>query len=273
MGLISRIKTWIDGDTLTHTDQNAEFDNILNNLDPDGIEDASADASAMNTTVDPYPSLVASLATDLRGELQRLRYMIKQMSGQSQWYVDAGVTIPRGWYSKLICKTNASNPTYQIDIDADSVVLENSAGALYQATSVNLTVDIATSGANGLDTGAEAGSTWYYGWVIYNPSTATIAGLLSVSTTLAAITLPSGYTYGKLVTSVYNASTSNFTAYNQEGNYIEYTADPSLALTDGSATSFTDVDCSGTVSTIGYKIYFSVNVVVGRARLLDVYEC
>ena len=86
-GTFSRIKTWI-AEVLTASDLNAEFDNIINNLDPDGIDDASATAGAMQAVADPYPASVESLATNLRGEHQRLRYLIKQITGEAQWYID-----------------------------------------------------------------------------------------------------------------------------------------------------------------------------------------
>jgi hypothetical protein len=89
----SRVKTWIAGETLTASDLNAEFDNILNNFDPDGMDDASANATAMQATADPYPGATESLATDLRGEIQRLRYLIKQITGESQWYIDPDNTV------------------------------------------------------------------------------------------------------------------------------------------------------------------------------------
>ena len=65
-------------------------------------------------------------------------------------------------------------------------MLQDSSGVPYRATAVNLTVDITVSGVNGLDTGSEAASTWYYIWVIYNGTT--VAGLLSTSAT--APTMP-----------------------------------------------------------------------------------
>jgi len=92
-GTFSRVKTWGSGDTLTAADLNAEFDNVLNNSDPDGIDDASANATAMQATADPYPAASESLATDLRGELQRIRYIIKQITGEANWYVDPDTTI------------------------------------------------------------------------------------------------------------------------------------------------------------------------------------
>lgn len=87
-GTFARVKTWSTGDVLNASDLNAEFDNLLNNLDPDGIDDASADATAMQATADPYPGGTASLATDIRGEIQRLRYLIYQITGETYWYID-----------------------------------------------------------------------------------------------------------------------------------------------------------------------------------------
>lgn len=84
----SRIKTWIAGETLTASDLNAEYDNILNNLDPDGIDDASANNTAMQATRNPYPGDTISLATDLREEFQGLRFLAKQITGETQWYID-----------------------------------------------------------------------------------------------------------------------------------------------------------------------------------------
>jgi len=91
-GTFSRIKTWI-AEVLTASDLNAEFDNIINNLDPDGIDDASATEGAMQAVADPYPASVSSLATNLRGEFQRLRYLIKQITGEAQWYIDPDVSL------------------------------------------------------------------------------------------------------------------------------------------------------------------------------------
>jgi len=55
---------------------------------PDSVDDNSANAAAMQATADPYPAGVVSLATSLTGELQRLRYLIKQITGEAYWYVD-----------------------------------------------------------------------------------------------------------------------------------------------------------------------------------------
>lgn len=103
-----------------------------------------------------------------------------------------------------------------VDIDADELILKDAAGVAFLASSVDLTAAITTAGANGLDTGAEAASTWYYAWVIYKPSTGTTAALLSVSST--APTLPTDYTFKALVGCVRNDASSNFIAFYQNGN-------------------------------------------------------
>lgn len=87
----SRIKTWNTGDSFTASDINSEFDNILNNFNPDGMDDTSENASAMQSTSDPYPGDSISLPTDLTGEIKRLRYMIRQITGETYWYIDPDI--------------------------------------------------------------------------------------------------------------------------------------------------------------------------------------
>lgn len=89
----SRTKNWSTGETLTASDLNGEFDNILNNLDPSGVDDQSSSIAAMKATADPYPGNVESQATDLAGELQRIRFLLKQITGETQWYIDPDSTL------------------------------------------------------------------------------------------------------------------------------------------------------------------------------------
>jgi len=86
MALISRIKVWSDDEDVTASDLNDEFDNILDNLIPTLIEDFSANASQMKSTVDPGEVGTESLATTLAGELQRLRFIIAEITGEDEWY-------------------------------------------------------------------------------------------------------------------------------------------------------------------------------------------
>lgn len=345
----NRIKTWVS-EVLETSDLNAEFDNILTNLTPAGMDDASANAAAMQATEDPYPADSESLATNLTGEIKRLRYLIKQITGESEWYIDPDtdlasiiggqmtlvtktatytataadgiilvsassgaktITLPpianvatgkayaikkidtstnavtvdgdgtetidgfvsrflrnqndyiwvyndsANWvilgssipkrtpiHKNLIVRVNLTNPTYQVDIDADILDVEDAAYNLYRLQSANLTIDITASGANGLDTGAEAGNTTYAIWAIYNLTTNTVTGLLSTSFTLGGLTLPSGYTFGRLVGFVRNDGSSNFIPFIQHENRLLFDdpVDDTQALTAGSDLTFTDVD-------------------------------
>ena len=140
----------------------------------------------------------------------------------------------------LKVKVNATNPTYQIDIDADTLQVDE-----YSLASINLTVDITQSGVNGLDTGAEAANTWYALLVIYNPTTKAIAGLFTISP--SSPTLPAGYTKYRRVGWVRNDASSNFLKFYHNGDWWYWDIHHNVLTTQSAATSWTDVDCSSYV--------------------------
>lgn len=84
--LFSRVKTWVTTEDVTHSDLNAEFDNILNNLTAANVDDFSANASQMQTTADPGEVGSESLATSVAGEISRLRHLIREITGEDEWY-------------------------------------------------------------------------------------------------------------------------------------------------------------------------------------------
>jgi hypothetical protein len=75
-----------------------------------------------------------------------------------------------------------------------------------------------TTGANALDTGTVAASTWYAVWAIYNETT--VAGLLSLSAT--APTMPSGYTHKGRIGWVRTDASSNLLRTIQYGTQAQY---------------------------------------------------
>ena len=93
--------------------------------------------------------------------------------------------------------------TETLDIDIDEIILEKADGRQVLASSVNVTVDITASGANGLDTGSEANSTWYHLWIIAKED-GTVAGLMSTASDGGSITLPTDYVYYGYVGANYN---------------------------------------------------------------------
>jgi hypothetical protein len=87
MATFSRLKIWVSNEVLTAADLNGEFDNIINNMTPTGIESISDTIPNMQQTVDPGGVGTESQATTMAGELQRLRFALKRIAGGAQWYV------------------------------------------------------------------------------------------------------------------------------------------------------------------------------------------
>lgn len=123
----ARIKAWINGEVLTHTDLNAEFTNILDNLTPAGVDDASTNLAAMQTTTDPFPASSESLPTSAAGEIERIRYQIKTQFGLSQWYHDT--TIPYETFLTTISGYRRPRITW---VSVTTVDVENNTGTLNQ---------------------------------------------------------------------------------------------------------------------------------------------
>lgn len=109
MGLLSRVKTWITGEVLTASDLNGEFNNILNNLDPSKVDDASSDLAAMQSVVDPGEAASESQATSLQGEIERLRFALKEHSGKTYWYESPAASLADVATNTSAIATNTSN--------------------------------------------------------------------------------------------------------------------------------------------------------------------
>jgi hypothetical protein len=153
---------------------------------------------------------------------------------------------PGGSYGALTVNVNASTPLSKVDVTATDLVLKDSGGVPVTVQAALTGIDITVSGANGLDTGAEAGSTWYYIWVIYNGTT--VSGLLSVSAT--APTLPGGYTYKALVGAVRNGppggTATDFWAFYQSGNQV-WTNEGVVFTATAGVTAYTALNLAGFV--------------------------
>jgi hypothetical protein len=82
----SRVKSWISLENLTNEDLNAELDNVLNNLDPSGVDDYSSSVAQMQLQTDPGAQGSESQATSLAGELERIRFVLDRIIGETYWY-------------------------------------------------------------------------------------------------------------------------------------------------------------------------------------------
>ena len=100
-------------------------------------------------------------------------------------------------------------------ITADYITLYNSLGQGIVKTIPNtapLIANLEYRGAGGLDSGYRANGSWYYVYLIWNPTNNQLAALFSLSKT--APTLPTGYTFSRRVYVAYfdnNHFGSNYT--------------------------------------------------------------
>lgn len=125
-------------------------------------------------------------------------YLVLVCDG-TKWFIDSERKTPSpvGKWKNLHAKSSATS-NQQIDIECDAAVLEAVAGGHFLLhTGIDVTIDLSTSGANGLDTGSLAANTAYHLYLISNGST--LAGIASTSSGLSGVTMPSGYTWGLLV--------------------------------------------------------------------------
>lgn len=155
-----------------------------------------------------------------------------------------------GLFSNL--KASATGLSAVVTITADELIVKN--GTSYKTlTSVSVTPSLAASGVNGLDTGASAINTWYAAFVIWNPTTLAIAGLLSLSAT--APTMPSGYTHKARIGWVRSDGTANKypLSFTQKGKSVT----PLLGSANLAAPLLLS---SGTVGTFNSSTYTPVAV-------------
>lgn len=134
-----------------------------------------------------------------------------------------------GCANGLTILNNAGTPTTRIDVATTGrSILENTDGGTISVAPFSATIDAATNGVNGLDTGGLANSTWYYEWIISNGITT--AALLSTSST--APTMPGGYTFKLRVGAIRTNASAQFLRKNQRGNRASYRTASGTTLTN-----------------------------------------
>ncbi len=158
--------------------------------------------------------------------------------------------LPKSFVEGLSISPNSATPASKVDILSGKCC--NDTGSDDILISATKTVDMAVSGLNGLDTGAEAADTWYAIHLVGDASGINpVGGLFSLSPT--APTLPGGYDIFRRIGWVRNDATSDFLKFTQSGKgstrtiwYDVKRADVKV-LSGGTATTFTVVDCSAFV--------------------------
>jgi hypothetical protein len=132
--------------------------------------------------------------------------------------IRTSTTMVWGDFRELVVEYASANT---VTISAHELVVKSSDGTAYLLSSVSETADITVSGAGGLDTGVELANSFYYIYVIYNPTTGDVSSLLSLNRGAPYMgpTLPSGYTHYALVGIARN-SAGNFLNFRQRGRNV-----------------------------------------------------
>jgi len=120
--------------------------------------------------------------------------------------------------SGLVMTNNSGTPNTIWDVTATRAVMADTSNLSVIATSVSLSINAGTTGANGLDAGSLANNTWYYAYAISDGST--IAGLLSASAT--SPTMPGSYTYKVLLGAIKTGGSATFLRIIQRGRLSQY---------------------------------------------------
>ena len=74
------------GTTLTASIYNTDHQNHIDNYVPSQMDDYSTNAAEMQTTTNPGENGSESLATTMAGELERLRFILAELTAGTQWY-------------------------------------------------------------------------------------------------------------------------------------------------------------------------------------------
>ncbi len=148
------------GLTLTANIYNTDHVNHITNHNTTMIDDYSTNVAQMQSTDDPYPASTESLATSLSGEIEQLRYVIKQITGKAQWYIDpdtvAGIVNYRsGFNCKWASTTTITVEGGVIDVDGTTIT---------KTSDTTLTLGTASDWVD--DTSDQAVST--YGYIYIN---------------------------------------------------------------------------------------------------------
>lgn len=105
----SRLHTWALDEVIRSADLNAEFNNILNNLNPAGLDGYSDNTATMQIQTSPGGVGTESLATSLAGEIERLRFVIARIAGTTYWY-----STPASSIASLVAALGTGLPSFRI---------------------------------------------------------------------------------------------------------------------------------------------------------------
>lgn len=188
-------------------------------------------------------------------------------------------TLRRGDISGLILSNNGTDALNDIDISAGQAADSTNAVTMDLTSGITKRLDASWAvGTNqgGLDTGAEAISTWYHVWLIRRSDTGVVDALFSTSA--SSPTMPTNYDQKRLIGSVYNDASSNITAfhsYETEGGGIEVLWDsPTLDVNlSNTLTTTARTDVVKVPTGYSVKAMLNINLVDASASSIVYLSC
>lgn len=208
------------------------------------IAKAVTDASTTTLTIYPFGSRAPIISNPIK---------VNGISFDASTDVDLITSIQSFKNLKVQVTSNTA-----ATITADTIALLNAANQTKVLSNINLTLATGTVGANGLDTGALAASSWYYLYAIHNPTTNTTACLMSLSATTP--TLPSGYTYFARIGAIRCDASKYLMRTLQYGRKVQYVVTPSTntanfpLMASGTSSSYSAISVSNFVPPTASEI-------------------
>ena len=128
-------KSWSTGDSLTASDLTTSFSQFVStNAVASCLNTMSANATAMQASTSPGASGTESLASDLDGEIKRLRYALAAVCGTTYWYTQTeNCTLS----ARKLVSTMGTITTSKPNLDA--TVTWNDGAVTFTALKLNVT--------------------------------------------------------------------------------------------------------------------------------------
>jgi hypothetical protein len=223
-----------------------------------GVPATILDADFMNMLMMELTNVVtAGGLTPSKTTYTQVVSAIKALIAQPQTNLVSGVV---GQARNLVMNVAAASAT--ATLTADEIVVETALGGLrYCLASFNKTINLATTGAGGMDTGTATANGWLGVYAIYNPTTQTAAllGTMEGGSALPMIyggaNMPAGYTASaRLAVVPISGTAGQFASFSVQDNKC-------------TIAEFTFITSSTSSSTAGNSALTSVGIPKSARRM------
>ena len=211
-----------------------------------------ADFTQLQSYVGTNATLISNLETEIINQLDTISSQI----GLPTNYHDVKIEYVSASQIKILAgsRVRSSDDTTDIIVDSD------------------ITVDITTSGAGGLDTGSEASDTTYFLYLIWDSTNSVDSAVLSTvdESVSGSITLPSGYTKKRQILTTGNSEVLNI--YNNSSSDIDYVGGTEIFLTGGNGHGSTNTKIrrfTTEVKNIGSAVTYDDSVIDGASFTIN----